>query len=136
MFSLPYTTRVLEAVRAQTGVPTIHYALESAHLLNAFTALPCDVLSVDHRESLASVRERTGGRFALQGNVEPGVMTASLDHCMWFYHPVKVDDWWLYAQDSPAAGGARGLARGTIYTRDGVLGCSVAQEVVLRTRQV
>ena len=76
--SLPYTTRVLEAVCARTGVPTIHYALESAHLLDAFRALPCDVLSVDHRESLSSVRARTGGRFALQGNVEPGVMTASL----------------------------------------------------------
>ncbi|MCC6624873.1 MAG: uroporphyrinogen decarboxylase [Deltaproteobacteria bacterium] len=75
-WSMPYTTRVLEAVRA-TGVPTIHYALDASHLVGALAELPCDVLSVDHREPLASIRERTGGRFALQGNVEPGVMTAS-----------------------------------------------------------
>jgi acyl-CoA thioesterase-2 len=67
--------------------------------------------------------------------MQPGVMTASLDHCMWFHHPVQVNDWWLYVQDSPAATGARGLARGTIYTRAGVLACSVVQEVVLRTRR-
>ncbi|MFO0747877.1 MAG: uroporphyrinogen decarboxylase [Myxococcota bacterium] len=75
-FSLPYTTRVFEAVK-KTGVPTIHYALEAPHLIGAFTALPCDVLSVDHREPLSVIRDKTGGRFALQGNVEPGVLTAS-----------------------------------------------------------
>ncbi len=67
--------------------------------------------------------------------MQKGVMTASLDHCMWFHHPIHVDDWWLYVQDSPAAAGARGLARGTIFTRDGRLVCSVAQEVLLRTRE-
>lgn len=61
----------------QTGAPTIHYALEAPHLVTTFAELPCDVLSVDHREPLSVIRARTGGRFALQGNVEPGVMTAS-----------------------------------------------------------
>lgn len=59
-------------------------------------------------------------------------MAASLDHCIWFHHPVRTDSWWLYSQDSPAATGARGLARGSIYTRDGLLVASVAQEVLLR----
>jgi acyl-CoA thioesterase-2 len=67
--------------------------------------------------------------------MQPGVMAASLDHCMWFHHPVRVNQWWLYVQDSPAATGARGLARGIIYTRDGTLACSVTQEVVLRTKR-
>ncbi len=64
---------------------------------------------------------------------DEGVMTASLDHCMWFHHDVRANDWWLYVQDSPAATGARGLARGVIFDRSGQLVCSVAQEVLLRT---
>lgn len=67
--------------------------------------------------------------------MQPGVMTASLDHAMWFHEAMRVDRWWLYSQDSPAAGGARGLARGSIYTADGRLVCSVAQEILLRTPQ-
>ena len=61
-----------------------------------------------------------------------GVLSASLDHAIWFYDDAPADDWWLYVEDSPVAGGARGLARGTIYARDGRLLCSVAQEVLLR----
>ena len=63
----------------------------------------------------------------------PGVMTASLDHCVWIHSPVSADDWWLYVQDSPAAANARGLARGSIFNRQGRLVASVAQEVLLRT---
>lgn len=62
-----------------------------------------------------------------------GVMAASLDHSMWFHGDLKADDWWLYVEDSPAAAGARGLARGSIYNRSGQLVCSVAQEILLRT---
>jgi len=65
--------------------------------------------------------------------LQPGVMTASLDHCVWFHRDARADRWWLYAQDSPTAGGARGLARGSIFLRDGQLACSVTQEIVLRT---
>ncbi len=65
--------------------------------------------------------------------LDKGVMTASLDHCVWLHHQVKADDWWLYVQDSPAATGARGLARGSIFDRSGRLVASVAQEVLLRT---
>ncbi len=60
------------------------------------------------------------------------LMTASLDHAVWFHRPCKVDDWLLYYQDSPAAFGARGLARGSIYTRDGILVASTAQEALMR----
>jgi acyl-CoA thioesterase-2 len=64
---------------------------------------------------------------------DPGVMAASLDHAMWFHGRIRADDWWLYVEDSPAAAGARGLARGLIYDRAGRLVCSVAQEILLRT---
>ncbi|MBO9126069.1 MULTISPECIES: acyl-CoA thioesterase II [unclassified Rhizobium] len=62
------------------------------------------------------------------------IQVASLDHSMWFHRPVKLDDWLLYTQDSPSASGARGLTRGSLYTRDGVLIASVAQEGLIRNR--
>ncbi len=60
------------------------------------------------------------------------VMTASLDHAMWFHKPVNFDDWHLYSMDSPFTGGARGFNRGTIYTQSGELVASVAQEGLVR----
>lgn len=64
----------------------------------------------------------------------PGMMTASLDHAVWFHDDFRVDDWLLYAMDSPWAGGARGFNRGRFYTRDGRLVASVAQEGLIRYR--
>jgi acyl-CoA thioesterase-2 len=60
------------------------------------------------------------------------LMMASLDHCMWFHRPFRVDDWLLYSQSTPASAGGRGLALGSIYTRAGVLVVSVAQEGLIR----
>lgn len=60
------------------------------------------------------------------------VMVASIDHAVWFHRSLRVDDWLLYVQDSPAAAGARGFARGTIFARSGELVASVAQEGLLR----
>lgn len=62
----------------------------------------------------------------------PGLSVASLDHAMWWHRPARVDEWLLYAQSSPTARGGRGLATGRIYTRDGALVASVAQEVMVR----
>jgi len=59
-------------------------------------------------------------------------MVASLDHALWFHDEFSSDEWLLYVQDSPWANHARGLTRGTIYTRDGRLIASVAQEGLLR----
>jgi acyl-CoA thioesterase-2 len=60
---------------------------------------------------------------------------ASLDHAMWFHRPFRADQWLLYAQESPVSAGARGLARGELYTRDGELVVSVVQEGLIRTRR-
>jgi acyl-CoA thioesterase-2 len=57
---------------------------------------------------------------------------ASLDHAMWFHRPFRMDEWLLYVMDSPNACEARGLARGEIFTRDGVLVASTAQEGLIR----
>jgi len=63
-----------------------------------------------------------------------GLQMASLDHAMWFHRPSSLSDWHLYQQDSPSASGARGFNRGAIFTRDGRLVCSVAQEGLIRPR--
>jgi acyl-CoA thioesterase-2 len=59
---------------------------------------------------------------------------ASLDHAMWFHRPFRADRWLLYSQDSPVAGGARGLARGEVFTSEGELVVSVVQEGLIRSR--
>ncbi len=61
-------------------------------------------------------------------------MGASLDHCMWFHRPFRADEWLLYDMDSPVAHGARGLARGFLFTRLGELAVSVVQEGLMRVR--
>ena len=62
-------------------------------------------------------------------------MGASLDHCMWFHREVKADDWLLYDMDSPIAHGARGLARGFLFSEDGQLRVSMVQEGLTRVLQ-
>jgi acyl-CoA thioesterase-2 len=64
--------------------------------------------------------------------IEGRLMMASLDHAMWFHRPFRADRWLLYAQDTPAAAGARGLARGLIFSEDGTLVASVVQEGLIR----
>ena len=61
-----------------------------------------------------------------------GLMAASLDHVLWFHRQVRADDWLLYDLAAVATAGARGLARGSIHTRDGRLAVSVSQESLLR----
>ena len=63
------------------------------------------------------------------------MVVASLDHAMWFHRNLRIDDWLLYVLDSPSASGARGFARGSIYSRDGRLLASVAQEGLIRVLQ-
>jgi acyl-CoA thioesterase-2 len=65
----------------------------------------------------------------------PGFQSASLDHAMWFHRPVNIENWHLYAQDSPSASGGRGFIRGSLYAEDGTLVASVAQEGLIRMRK-
>lgn len=89
-----------------------------------------------HRAALAyasdytimeSVMRRHGVAWAT-----PGLKAASLDHAMWWHRPARVDEWLLYTQESPSASGGRGLALGRIFSRDGRLVASVAQEATIR----
>jgi len=65
---------------------------------------------------------------------QPETQTASLDHAIWFHRPFRVDQWLLFAQDSPATFGARGASRACVYDARGVLVASVFQESLLRRR--
>lgn len=64
-----------------------------------------------------------------------GVQMASLDHAMWFHEPFNIEEWLLYAMDSPSASGARGFNRGEIFTESGKLVASVTQEGLIRPRE-
>jgi acyl-CoA thioesterase II len=65
----------------------------------------------------------------------PSVVMASIDHAMWFHRTLRVDDWLLYAMESPSASGARGFARASVFARDGRLVASAAQEGLVRLRK-
>jgi acyl-CoA thioesterase-2 len=65
-----------------------------------------------------------------------GLSEASLDHAMWFHRKARVDQWLLYVQESPSAQSGRGLALGRIFTADGVLVATVAQEGMLRIPEI
>ena len=66
----------------------------------------------------------------------PGLKSASLDHAMWFHRDGRADQWLLYLQESPSAQGGRGLATGRIFTRDGRLLASIAQEGMVRVPEI
>ena len=77
-----------------------------------------------------------GSALAPHGAALGGAETliASLDHSVWFHRPFRADEWWLYDQVSPSAEGGRGLVLAKVYTQDGTLVATVAQEALLRSR--
>jgi len=102
--------------------------------LRAVGPLPDDPLV--HRAALAyasdySILEPVLRRHGIAW-AEPGLKSASLDHAMWWHRFGRVDEWVLYVQESPSAGGGRGLSLGRIYARDGRLLATVAQEGMIR----
>jgi acyl-CoA thioesterase-2 len=89
-----------------------------------------------HRAALAYMSDLTIQEPILRAHgvpwATPGIRVASLDHAMWWHRFGRVDEWVLYVQESPNARGGRGLGLGRIYSRDGVLLASVAQEITVR----
>jgi acyl-CoA thioesterase-2 len=82
----------------------------------------------------ASDMSLLGATLAAHDTRPPDIMMASLDHTIWFHRPFRADEWWLYDQHSPSAQGGRGLAFAEVYTQDGRLVASVAQEGLIRKR--
>ncbi|SIN73135.1 acyl-CoA thioesterase [Agromyces cerinus] len=102
--------------------------------MKAFGRLPDDLNM--HRAALAYASDYSILEPILRAHgvawATPGLKVASLDHAMWWHRDARVDEWLLYTQDSPSASGGRGLSLGRIYTREGVLVASVAQEGMVR----
>ncbi|MDQ1084054.1 MULTISPECIES: acyl-CoA thioesterase II [Microbacterium] len=102
--------------------------------MRARRALPDD--PAVHRAALAYLSDLTIQESILRAHgvawSTAGLKVASLDHAMWWHRPARVDEWLLYVQESPNARGGRGLSTGRMYTRDGALVASVAQEVMVR----
>jgi acyl-CoA thioesterase-2 len=89
-----------------------------------------------HRAVLAYLSDLTIQESILRAHgvawAAPGLKVASLDHAMWWHRFGRVDEWMLYVQESPSARGGRGLATGRVYSADGTLLASVAQEITVR----
>lgn len=66
--------------------------------------------------------------------MQPNMQVATIDHAMWFHRDFRMDEWILYAVDSPSASGGRGLVRGQFFNQDGVLIASTMQEGLIRQR--
>jgi acyl-CoA thioesterase II len=100
-------------------------------------ALPDD--SAVHRAALAYLSDVTIQEPVLRAHgvawAHPGLKVASLDHAMWWHRDARADQWMLYVQESPSARGGRGLSTGRLYTREGALVASVAQEITVRVPQ-
>lgn len=109
----------------------------SQHLwMRTLSGLPDDPLT--GAAVLAYVSDYTLLESAMRANgvawVTPGYRAASLDHAMWFHRPVHLDDWILYAQESPSSQNGRGLGLGRMFSRDGTLVATVAQEGMMRIK--
>jgi acyl-CoA thioesterase-2 len=102
--------------------------------MKAFGRLPDDPRQ--HRAALAYASDYSILEPVLRAHgiawATPGLKVASLDHAMWWHRDARVDEWLLYTMESPSASGGRGLSLGRIYTREGVLVASVAQEGMVR----
>jgi len=90
-----------------------------------------------HAAALTFVSDLTllSAGFARLGGGWGSFAGASLDHALWFHHPVRADEWFLYETDSPAATGGRALCFGHIWSADGTHVATVAQEGLIRARK-
>jgi len=70
-----------------------------------------------------------------QRATDESMQLASLDHAMWFHRDFRIDEWLLYALDSPSSSNTRGFTRGSFFKQDGTLVASVVQEGLMRVRQ-
>ncbi len=129
----PIETRAVDPsryIRHEAGAPKQDVWLRAAG------ALPDD--PAIHRAVLAYLSDMTLLDTALLAHghrvFDADLQIASLDHALWFHRSFRADEWLLYAQDSPNSGGARGLARGLIFSRDGRLVASVVQEGLMRPK--
>jgi len=127
----PFEFRPVEPIHViapPRAAPVRHIWVKTVDKLPDNADLHRNVLAYVSDYQLVSTATLPHGIHFAEGNVQ----LASLDHAMWFHRPFRVDEWLLYAMESPNASGGRGLAMGRFFTRDGVLVASTAQEGVVR----
>lgn len=127
----PFEFRHVEPVhfaRAEKREPYRHVWIRAVDTLPDDPVLHQNLLTYVSDYELLGAATLPHGLLFTRGNI----IMASLDHALWFHHEVRMDEWLLYATDSPAAMGARGLARGLFFSRDGRLIASTAQEGLMR----
>jgi acyl-CoA thioesterase-2 len=127
----PFDVRPVEPIQVISpprAPPVRHIWIKTVDRLPDDADLHRNVLAYVSDYQLVSTATLPHGIHFAEGNVQ----LASLDHAMWFHRPFRMDDWLLYAMESPNASGGRGLARGQFFTRDGKLVASTAQEGVVR----
>ncbi len=116
------------------GEPVAHQAV----WIRALGVMPAD--SQLHTAALAyasdySILESIYRRHGIAWS-HPGLNSAGLDHAMWFHREPRVDEWMLYVQESPSASGGRGLSLGRIFSQEGQLLATVAQEGMVRVPEM
>jgi acyl-CoA thioesterase-2 len=127
----PFEFRPVEApnfLEAQPQPPCKHVWIRAVDALPNDRALHQNLLAYVSDYELLGTATLPHALLFGRGNV----MMASLDHALWFHRDVTIDRWLLYAMDSPNASGARGFARGQLFTEDGQLVASTAQEGLVR----
>ncbi len=138
----PLSQRLLDdsAIEVVHAEGPIYERVEGPHVASQNvwmrTRRPIGDDPVVHRTVLAYMSDLTIQEPVLRAHgiawAHPGLKVASLDHAMWWHRSARVDEWLLYAQESPSALGGRGLASGRIFTREGELVATVAQEIMIR----
>lgn len=118
----------LDMLTPEPGSPESQLWLRAAAPLPDDPAVHCALLAYASDHGLLRAALRPHGLSFMQRNVRG----ASIDHAMWFHRDFRIDDWLLYSLDTPSGQGGRGFCRGEIFTREGVLVASVAQEGMLR----
>ncbi|HEY9182004.1 MAG TPA: acyl-CoA thioesterase II [Gammaproteobacteria bacterium] len=127
----PFEFRPVEPVHViapPRAEPKRHIWIKTIDRLPDDPDLHRNVLAYVSDYQLVSTATLPHGIHFAEGNVQ----LASIDHAMWFHRSFRMDDWLLYAMESPNASGGRGFALGKVFTRDGRLVASTAQEGVVR----
>ena len=127
----PFEFRLVEPLQGEPPVvaePRRHLWIKTVGPLPDSADLHRNVLAYVSDYQLLATAMRPHGIDYTAGNLQ----LATLDHAMWFHRPFRVDEWLLYSMESPSASGGRGLGLGRIFTRDGSLVASTAQEGVIR----
>lgn len=121
----------LHWMNSEPKEPRAHSWFRTAAALPEDTAMHRAVIAYASDYTLLGTAALPHGLSWMRGELNG----ASLDHTIWFHRPARADEWLLYVTESPWSGGGRGFNRGSIFTRDGVLVASVAQEGVIRRRK-